>query len=125
MAFPATYNFSYYRSDTFEFVIVPKNADGTPFDLTGYDANFNIALTRGGTQISPAAVATINDNNTVTCTIPSAAGTAMTAPSYVYDVRVFVPPSAGDPSPIPSNANPVYTLLTGSISVQTQVVVGY
>jgi hypothetical protein len=43
MAFPATYNFSYYRGDTNQFVIRPKNSDGSAFDLDGYDADFFIA----------------------------------------------------------------------------------
>ena len=42
MAFPATYNFSYYRGDTNQFVIRPKNSDGSAFDLDGYDADFFI-----------------------------------------------------------------------------------
>ena len=33
MAFPGTYNFNYYRGDTNEFVISPKNSDGTTFQL--------------------------------------------------------------------------------------------
>ena len=43
MAFPGTYNFSYYKGDTSEFVIRPKNSDGSSFDLTGYTADFFIA----------------------------------------------------------------------------------
>jgi len=38
MAFPGTFNFSYYRGDTNQFVIRPKNASGSAFDLTGYTA---------------------------------------------------------------------------------------
>ena len=47
MAFPGTYNFSYYKGDTNEFVIRPKNASGSAFDLTGYTAAFFIASARG------------------------------------------------------------------------------
>jgi len=55
MAFPGTYNFSYYRGDTYQFVIRPKNANGTTFALDAYAGNaaFTIANVRGstGTQI--------------------------------------------------------------------------
>jgi len=36
MAFPGTYNISYYKGDTYEFRIYPKTADGDVFDLTPY-----------------------------------------------------------------------------------------
>jgi hypothetical protein len=47
MAFPGSYNFNYYRGDTAEFVIRPKTANGSAFDLTGFSADFFIANTRG------------------------------------------------------------------------------
>ena len=40
MAFPAIYDFNYYKGDTFEFRIYPKKNDGTVFDLSPYyDSN--------------------------------------------------------------------------------------
>ena len=44
MAFPGTYNFSYYKGDTNEFVIRPKNSSGSAFDLTGYSAGLFIGM---------------------------------------------------------------------------------
>ena len=49
MAFPGTYNFNYYRGDTFQFIVRPKDANGDQFDLDGYTAGFTIASSRGAT----------------------------------------------------------------------------
>ena len=72
MAFPATYDFNYYKGDTFEFRIYPKKNDGTVFDLSSFylptnyantpddvtdssapydSAQFTIATVRGATQV--------------------------------------------------------------------------
>jgi hypothetical protein len=104
MAFPGTYNFSYYKGDTAEFVIRPKNANGTTFDLSGYTSEFFIASARGDNQ---AVVNSVND--TVTCTILPGVGTTLDAGSYVYDVQITSGPSV------------IYTLVTGTITVTEQV----
>ena len=66
MAFPGTYNFSYYRGDTYQFVIRPKSANGATFPLDDYDGNavFTIADKRGssGTQITATAVINTTDD---------------------------------------------------------------
>ena len=41
MAFPATYNFDYYKGDTFEFRIYPKKNDGTVFMLRDFQNQLN------------------------------------------------------------------------------------
>jgi hypothetical protein len=55
MAFPGTYNISYYRGDTYEFKIYPKDASGAAFPLTGYDLSegvkFTISSDRGNAGI--------------------------------------------------------------------------
>lgn len=112
MAFPATFNFSYYRGDTNEFVIRPKNSDGSAFDLDGFDAVFFIATARGAgagvTQFEAQAV--VDDvNNIVTCTILPGLGEDLPPATYVYDVQ------------IDSDAATVFTLLTGNIAVTEQV----
>ena len=112
MAFPATYNFSYYRGDTNEFVIRPKNSDGSAFDLDGYDGNFFIATARGAASsvVQYEAQAVVNDTtNIVTCTILPGVGEQLDPGTYVYDVQVD------------SGEALVYTLLTGTISVTEQV----
>ena len=112
MAFPATYNFSYYRGDTNEFVIRPKNSDGSAFDLDSYDADFFIATARGAATsvVQYEAQAVVDDvNNLVTCTILPGVGSQLAPGTYVYDVQ------------IDSGASIVFTLLTGTISVTEQI----
>jgi hypothetical protein len=111
MAFPGTYNFNYYRGDTFQFIVRPKNADGTQFDLTGYTASFTIASSRGATPTSfysgTAVINTVDD--IVTCTISSTIGNNLTTTTnWVYDVQI-------------TNGTVVYTLLTGTITVTDDV----
>ena len=111
MAFPGTYNFSYYNGDTNEFVIRPKNSSGSAFDLTGYTAEFFIASSRGDSPAfsveAQAIVSAVND--TVTCTILPGVGGTLDAGSYVYDVQITSGPSV------------IYTIITGTISVTEQV----
>lgn len=45
MTFPATYDFNYYKGDTFEFRIYPKKNDGTVFDLSTFKVPTNYAST--------------------------------------------------------------------------------
>ena len=111
MAFPGTYNFSYYKGDTNEFVIRPKNSSGSAFDLTGYSAEFFIASARGDNPAfsveAQAVVSAVND--TITCTILPGVGTTLDAGSYVYDVQIS------------SGAALIFTVITGTISVTEQV----
>jgi hypothetical protein len=114
MAFPATYNFSYYRGDTAQFVARPKNAnDGSSFNLTDYSGVFTIATARGAgaTQYSEAdgITAVVDEaNNVVTCTITPTGGRSLTAGTYVYDVQV-------------DNGIQIYTLLTGTVTVTDDI----
>jgi len=113
MAFPGTYNFTYYRGDTYQFVVRPKNANGTTFSLDAYanNADFTIANRRGstGTQISATAVID-TANDIVTCTIIPEQGRQLSAgTTYVYDVQ------------IDNGTGNIFTLLTGSISVTDDI----
>jgi hypothetical protein len=111
MAFPGTYNFSYYKGDTNEFVIRPKNSSGSAFDLTGYSAEFFIASARGDNPSfsveAQAVVSAVND--TITCTILPGVGNTLDAGSYVYDVQIS------------SGAALIFTVVTGTITVTEQV----
>ena len=113
MAFPGTYNFSYYRGDTYEFIIRPKNANGTTFSLDDYagNADFTIANRRGSSGTQFGATATVNTTtDIVTCTITGAQGRELVAgTTYVYDVQ------------IDNGAGVIFTLLTGSITVTDDV----
>jgi hypothetical protein len=145
MAFPATYDFNYYKGDTFEFRIYPKKNDGTVFNLGQYvaptnfasdidyvndssapydSAQFTIATARG--LISPDALqqpircfARISDDNTyVLCAIrPTDAAGLNAGTEYVYDVEVKKP--AGLPGS--GQYELVQTLLTGTITITDQV----
>jgi hypothetical protein len=114
MTFPSTYNFSYYRGDTAQFVARPKNAnDASSFDLTDYNAVFTIATARGAgaTQYSDAqGIEAVVDeaNDLVTCTITPTGGRELDPGSYVYDVQI-------------DNGIQIYTLLTGTISVTDDI----
>ena len=111
MAFPATYNFSYYKGDTNEFVIRPKNSDGSAFDLAGYTAEFFIATSRGDNPAFSVEASAVIDsvNDIVTCTILPSVGATLDAGTYVYDVEITSGPTV------------VYTLITGTVTVTEQV----
>jgi hypothetical protein len=113
MAFPGTYNFSYYRGDTYQFVIRPKNANGTTFALDDYagNADFTISNRRGSTGTQISATATVDTaNDIVTCTITGATGRGLVGgTTYVYDVQ------------IDNGAGIIFTLLTGSITVTDDI----
>ena len=90
MAFPGTYNISYYKGDTFEFLLNPKDTSGNPFNLTGYSApRFTISNYAGpelynGTNGAPTKVsiegyATVKDNTYIQCAITPTNALQMTA----------------------------------------------
>jgi hypothetical protein len=120
MAFPGNFNINYYRGDTYEFKIYPKDASGAAFPLTGYDltegVKFTISTERGvnGLEDQIEAFAQISSNRSyISCAILPENGTAMVSNlPYVYDVELS---KDGDPYPL------VTTLLTGTITVTDQV----
>jgi hypothetical protein len=120
MAFPGNFNINYYRGDTYEFKIYPKDASGAPFSLVGYDPiegiKFTISTERGvnGLEDQIEAFAQISaDFSHIDCAILPENGTAMTSNlPYVYDIELS---KAGTPYPI------ITTLLTGTITVTDQV----
>ena len=121
MAFPGTYNISYYKGDTLEFVVYPKLADGSAYDLTDYTVKFSFSTARGsaGTANYHEAYAIISSaKDSIKCAIRPADGLTMTAGTqYVYDVQVSTNTSA--------NGYPVvHTLLNGFITVTDQVATG-
>lgn len=114
MAFPGTYNFNYYRGDTHEFVLAPKNSDGTTFQLDDYvgNAQYLIAPVRGsaGVANTKTAQAIVNDtNDTITCTILPDTGKELTPGTYVYDIQIN------------SSSTDVITLVTGTITVTDDI----
>jgi hypothetical protein len=122
MAFPGTYNISYYKGDTLEFRVYPKDSAGNPFPLSQYvspagTTKFTIAPRRGTLLSGESAVSGYaqisNDQTYILCAITPANGDLLTAGvEYVYDIEI----ARAD-----ANYDFVYTLLTGSISVTEQV----
>lgn len=113
MAFPGTLNINYYKGDSYEFNIFPKDASNAIFNLDGYNVKFSIAETRGSSSIIEGSARISPDNSRIECAITPANGASMdAAKDYQYDVEI-----AKANSPYPK----VYTLLTGTIFVQEQV----
>lgn len=117
MAFPGTFNISYYKGDTYEFNVYPKDSSGNPFDLTTYTgARFTMALTRGaaGEESQISGFAEISDDKKfVKCAItPVNAAEMDDTRQYVYDVQI-----SKDASPYDF----VFTILTGNISITKEV----
>ena len=144
MAFPATYDFNYYKGDTFEFRIYPKKSDGTVFDLSTFyiptnyantpddvtdstatydSAQFTISNVRGATGLATGmplkCFARVSDDNTfVQCAIRPADGNQLVAGTeYVYDVEVKKPSGLSGTG----SYEVVQTLLTGKIIITDQV----
>lgn len=133
MAFPGTYNISYYKGDTYEFRIYPKTASGDVYSLSPFvyddDSNpitpnfdsavFAFAEVRGGDSATGyhKCYAKISDDTTyIICAIrPEDAAYLDPAKTYVYDVQVSKPASSTDDYPM------IITLMTGSITVTDQV----
>jgi hypothetical protein len=116
MAFPSTYNISYYKGDTLEFRIYPKDSAGNTFDLDGYEGTekFTIAPARGNPANEQLAFAEIDSTKTyILCTITPTVGLALTAgTTYYYDIQID---QSGD------DYDYVYTLLTGTITVTDHI----
>jgi CTP-dependent riboflavin kinase len=125
MPFPGTYNFSYYKGDTYEFKIYPKNSDGTAFDLTSFadtetedNSRFFVSTERGISGIEnqiecSAQIVSELGETYILCTITPGQGASMNAgTSYVYDVEI---------RKILEATPYVLTLVTGNIAVTDQV----
>jgi hypothetical protein len=114
MAFPGTYNFSYYRGDTLEFKIFPKLENGSKFDLTNYSAKFT-AAPRRGTGVSQIVFPNPDINiseGSITCLIDSNNGRDLTAGvNWVYDIQI-------QKTITPARTS---TILTGNITVTEDV----
>ena len=80
-----------YRGDQYDFVINPKNPNGTPFDLTGYTSLFVIATERGNPSafIGYGSASVDASADTVTCKIAPALSSQLSGTSYVYDVEIL------------------------------------
>lgn len=125
MPFPGTYNFSYYKGDTYEFKIYPKNSDSTVFNLAPYadtetedNARFFVSTERGLAGVEnqiecSAQIVSELGESFILCTITPGQGSSMNAgTAYVYDVEI---------RKMLESTPYVLTLVTGNISVTDQV----
>lgn len=120
MSFPGTMNINYYRGDTYEFKLYPKDSAGGTFSLAGYDrttgSKFTISTVRGidGVATAIEAYSEISPNyDYILCAIRPADAVDMTdGLSYVYDIEIS---KTGTPYPM------TITMLTGTITVTEQV----
>ena len=149
MAFPATYDFNYYKGDTFEFRIYPKKNDGTSHLLGAFtsptnfanspdyvldtsapydSAQFSIAPFRGATQIVNGVTITaqpvkcfarISDDGTFVQCAIRPKDSESLIAGTEYVYDVEVRAAQGN------YENPfyekVYTLMTGKITITDQV----
>jgi hypothetical protein len=114
MAFPGELNLTYYKGDTQEFRIYPKQSGTQPFNMSGYTVKFSVAASRGSSSVIECYANIDSVNPTiVNCAIRPADGAQLTpGTQYVYDVEIKKTSTPYDL---------VYTILTGTISVTEQV----
>lgn len=107
---PYTYNINYYSGDTYPLVLYPKNEDGTQYDLSDKTSLFTVATERGNLDaiVFSASPQLSASPSRLICTIEPENGVLLTGASYVYDIEIH-------------NNNEVYTLLTGTITTQQNV----
>lgn len=123
MAFPGTYNISYYRGDTLEFKVYPKNSAGDNFSLSTFNptARMTIAPRRGALLAGEQriqAYAEIIDGDYILCVIRPEDGQKMLAENspYYYDLEIEDYET--------EQYLKLYTVLTGEIAVTEQVTPG-
>ncbi len=114
MSFPGIFNINYYRGDTYEFNVFPKDSSGNVFDMTTFPGSeFVISETRGGEGVVTAYSVISDDKTHVKCAIrPIDAALLDAEKTYVYDVQIEREASPYDF---------VYTLLTGNLNITEQV----
>lgn len=112
---PATYNFSYYKGDTFEITVNLYDANGQKLDVDAWNgATFGIAPNRGDySSVIPMNASLNKTASTVTCSITAGAGANLSG-AYHYDVTLYK--VAG------SLVSEEYTVMTGTITVLEDVV---
>lgn len=108
---PATYDIQYYRGDTYEFYIQPKDIDGMPIDVSTFTTAFLVATSRGPDPDASFSCTSSAMGSTIRCIIPAGVGATFVGNTvYVYDVQTTDP-----------NTGVVRTYLTGNVYVTDQV----
>jgi hypothetical protein len=115
LSFPGTFNIRYYKGDLYQFTIRPKQSTGAPFPIssTTHNAYFYISPQRGG-PLGQTIVgsAVIEGGNVVATIVPSIGNTLTATTPYFYDVSI---------QGKPPNNNQIYTLVTGTLSVTSDI----
>jgi len=114
MSFPANFNIRYYKGDFYQFVIRPKNSAGEPFPISDstHNAFFYASTTRGGQSSNTITLnASIVSGNVVATILSSDVSKFNQGNNYFYDVSIK---KIADP-------NEVYTLLTGSLTINPDI----
>jgi hypothetical protein len=114
MSFPGIFNINYYRGDTYEFNVFPKDSSGNVFDMSTFPGSeFVISEERGAAAIVTAYSVISDDKTHVKCAIRPVDALLLDAEkTYVYDVQISRSASPYDF---------VYTLLTGNVNITEQV----
>lgn len=118
MAFPGTYDITYYKGDTHEFNIYPKDSSGNLFDLALYTGSAELVISAkrgvlGATDPEPVLARAIVSGDHLECAIRPADGLLLDSTiQYVYEVSI-----SHDEQPYSKK----YTLLTGSLTVKDRV----
>lgn len=129
MAFPATFNIDYYKGDTYEMIVYPKNSDGSSWNLSGYILEMAISDQLGKSTTRFQALGTVaafsipnpptglaTDIWGIKCTIfPSVGVGLIPGEVYYYDVTI---------KKTVNNQEYVYTIVKGTISVSDGVFYG-
>jgi hypothetical protein len=115
MAYPGTFDISYYKGDSLDFKIFPKDNSGAAFALNDFTSvKFTIADSRGNgaTQfLANSSIVSAANPDYVLCQITPGLGAQLDADiQYVYDVEIKN-----------NTGSIVYTLLTGTITITDQV----
>lgn len=120
MAFPGKYDISYYKGDTFEFRIYPKDSSGNAFQFDTF-TQFRFTMSNVLGDTAPVGVTKVEidgfarnyNNQYILCAITPDNGAEMVAgQTYYYDVEI---------GRIASPYDQIYTLLHGTVSVSEQV----
>jgi hypothetical protein len=116
MAFPGTYNINYYKGDTYEFVLFPRDTAGNSLNLEDYTVKFTVSSARGEAGVASQQECYTSKNTedgSILCVIrPADSADFVAGTTYVYDVEIS---KTGTSYPVN------YTILTGSVSVTEQV----
>ena len=114
MAFPATYNINYFSGDLFELAVIPKTSAGGVYPVNSgtHNGYFRISTSRNGLASATKNGVISIGTNVVTCSItPTVSANLTPGTTYYYDVTIVNK----------TDSNQVFTLLTGTITINARI----